>query len=530
MYHMDDYEVSSETVEHDTGRDSDSECDIPSDFDKCPCETELEKLPEVLLFIKRLQSFIHRQQLKLVKIQKKLKHHKTRRRKKHDVSTQTEAECTSAWGTARTIEEEGQEQSLAEQVKEAAQNAMQQTGFVYEETSGMYYDYSTGYYYNAELGLYYDGNSGTYYYYDAKSKAFQFHSQVETTYNVPPASSTSVVNYNSPAKSEEQENKRKNKHKSTKESKKVKHDSDNSGAESLEEGECSDSSGDEGTSCSDASSVHEMDAEQEIAKAWPCIRIIVKETNIEQLKIGTLFMVPCTGGTLGREGDHAVPIPDINISKHHAKFTFDETSEKYYLIDFGSRNGTYLNGKRLSVAKQESEPFEVIHGSLLQVGGTKLLCHIHAGKETCGHCEPGLVQQASVTPGEDKTTPQSKKHSHKTELRRIRRKFGLESSESNIKAISVPGYEDRAQIRRDTVGSQDDSEKTQIASLDDPIQSDNKGFKLLAKMGWSEGQALGKSGDGVMEPVSPFFFISYCFCNCSHTLVKCTSSNVSFKN
>jgi hypothetical protein len=69
------------------------------------------------------------------------------------------------------------------------------------------------------------------------------------------------------------------------------------------------------------------------------------------------------------------------------------------MIDFGSRNGTFLNGKRLSVAKQESDPHEVIHGSLLQVGGTKLLCHIHAGQETCGHCEPGLVQQANVTPG-----------------------------------------------------------------------------------------------------------------------------------
>jgi hypothetical protein len=44
---------------------------------------------------------------------------------------------------------EEEQQSLAEQVKEAAQNAMQLTGFVYEETSGMYYDYNTGYYYNA---------------------------------------------------------------------------------------------------------------------------------------------------------------------------------------------------------------------------------------------------------------------------------------------------------------------------------------------------------------------------------------------
>lgn len=40
-------------------------------------------------------------------------------------------------------------ENLVEQVKEAAENAMQQTGFVYEATSGMYYDYNTGYYYNA---------------------------------------------------------------------------------------------------------------------------------------------------------------------------------------------------------------------------------------------------------------------------------------------------------------------------------------------------------------------------------------------
>jgi hypothetical protein len=54
----------------------------------------------------------------------------------------------------------------------------------------------------------------------------------------------------------------------------------------------------------------------EVSKVWPpCIRIIVKETNIEQLKVGTLFIVTCTGGTMGREGDHAVSIPDINISK-----------------------------------------------------------------------------------------------------------------------------------------------------------------------------------------------------------------------
>lgn len=45
------------------------------------------------------------------------------------------------------------------------------------------------------------------------------------------------------------------------------------------------------------------------------MRIIVKETNLTNLKVGSLFLVTYTGGSLGREGDHSVLIPDINISK-----------------------------------------------------------------------------------------------------------------------------------------------------------------------------------------------------------------------
>lgn len=39
--------------------------------------------------------------------------------------------------------------SIVDQVKEAAESALLQTGFVYEETSGLYYDYNSGYYYDA---------------------------------------------------------------------------------------------------------------------------------------------------------------------------------------------------------------------------------------------------------------------------------------------------------------------------------------------------------------------------------------------
>lgn len=65
--------------------------------------------------------------------------------------TQTDSEHLNAandmtWNSEQT---ENEPKSLTENIKEAAELAMQNMGFVYEETSGMYYDYNTGYYYNA---------------------------------------------------------------------------------------------------------------------------------------------------------------------------------------------------------------------------------------------------------------------------------------------------------------------------------------------------------------------------------------------
>lgn len=72
---MSDSKFASEMVEQDASQDSESDGDIPSDFGICPCEAELERLPEVVRFIKRLQSFLYRQQSKLDKIRKQLKEH-----------------------------------------------------------------------------------------------------------------------------------------------------------------------------------------------------------------------------------------------------------------------------------------------------------------------------------------------------------------------------------------------------------------------------------------------------------------------
>ncbi|XP_071532054.1 uncharacterized protein [Panulirus ornatus] len=53
--------------------------------------------------------------------------------------------------------------SITNQVKAVAAEAVQNTGYVFQEELGLYYDYTSGYYYDAENGLYYDSKTGTYF-------------------------------------------------------------------------------------------------------------------------------------------------------------------------------------------------------------------------------------------------------------------------------------------------------------------------------------------------------------------------------
>ncbi|KAG7200070.1 hypothetical protein KM043_000518 [Ampulex compressa] len=480
-------------AERDVGSESD-EGEVRSDYGE-DLEEELRALPHISRIITKLRDHVKRQRKKISKLRNKLSEQKNLLERKSvvDYGTQTDPlehernlRDDRDWGI-----EDGGVSNIVERVKEAAETALLQTGFVYEETSGMYYDYGTGYYYDAKQGLYYDGNSGTYYFYDESSQTYQFHSQAQ------------VVANRAIAHSEEKKERRSGKaNKDEAKKRKLDRRKEHSEGDEPEEGECSDS--DNGSSCREitpelcVSSESDREDEKDLAKIYPpCMRIIVKETNLAKLKAGSLFLVAYTGGSIGREGDHSVLIPDINISKHHARFLYDEERGHYRIVDSGSRNGTFLNGKRLSVAKQESEPHEVSHGSVVQVAGTKLLCHVHNGNETCGHCEPGLVQQ-TLAPDENKT---SKKELHKQELRRLKYKFGVEKDNVASASHVAFGYRDRAQNRRQCVGSLNHHAKTQQSSVDTSIAKDNRGFKLLSKMGWSEGRSLGKDGDGRTEPV-----------------------------
>jgi pSer/pThr/pTyr-binding forkhead associated (FHA) protein len=254
----------------------------------------------------------------------------------------------------------------------------------------------------------------------------------------------------------------------------------------------------------------------------PCIRAIVHQSTAPDLRQGALFIVTCMGGTIGREGSqHAVLIGDANMSKTHASITYEEAPDPdpetgkirkgkfYFISDCRSKNGTWLNGSRLPAPESDTDyaaKFPIVHGSTLKMGDTTLLLHIHPGDQTCGHCEPGLLLQHEpmypVEPGV-MTTRAEKDAARRKEQRKLRQKFGVAGDASGALSKLPESYKDRAEERRVTKGSDNPFEKTEVASIDEPIRETNKGYNLMKKMGWSDGASLGQSADGgIKEPVS----------------------------
>uniref|UniRef100_A0A8B9PG08 Angiogenic factor with G patch and FHA domains 1 n=1 Tax=Apteryx owenii TaxID=8824 RepID=A0A8B9PG08_APTOW len=103
--------------------------------------------------------------------------HNRKKKEKDTSSVEVQTDDYAAWSqTENTSVPEG---SLAESLRAAAEAAVSQTGFIYDENTGLYYDHSTGFYYNSENQLYYDPATGIYYYCDVESGRYQFHSRVD---------------------------------------------------------------------------------------------------------------------------------------------------------------------------------------------------------------------------------------------------------------------------------------------------------------------------------------------------------------
>ncbi|XP_003216353.2 angiogenic factor with G patch and FHA domains 1 [Anolis carolinensis] len=466
------------------------------------------------------------------------------------------------------------EGTLAESLRAAAEAAVSQTGFIYDESTGLYYDHSTGFYYNSESQLYYDPTTGIYYYCDVESGRYQFHSRVDLqSYGSENAQHSkdrkskkkkkdaewSVATEQKELNTDEQKSSNSLNCLSTTDEvslleeedslhvKKAKLDIDrrnsliikdssipnstnlqlkNTQCTSIddgktesesepEEGEITDSEQEEYSSEDEVSSddtVNSEDNDSEDAdKIWPpCIRVIVVRSPV--LQMGSLYIITAVKpATIGRAKnmEHTLQIPEVGVSKFHAEVYFDHELQSYVLVDQGSQNGTVVNGNPILQPKAKSEPQVLEHGDEVKIGETVLSFHIHPGSETCDGCEPGQVRAHLRLDKKNKSsvglslTKEEKELIRRKELKQIRVKYGLQNTEyENDKAIKNPNYKDRAEKRRETVGSEGNFHRDDApASIHVEISDSNRGHKMLEKMGWKKGEGLGKKGGGIKDPI-----------------------------
>jgi adenylate cyclase len=101
--------------------------------------------------------------------------------------------------------------------------------------------------------------------------------------------------------------------------------------------------------------------------------------------------IPVTGNcSLGRAVDNQVALVDDRVSRRHATI-HAQGDREFLLVDLGSRNGTFLNGRRVN------QPTRLQDGDQLQVGPFQLVFH-----------------QAAVLPMPDAAVPEQQRQEPQT--------------------------------------------------------------------------------------------------------------------
>ncbi|XP_074991597.1 angiogenic factor with G patch and FHA domains 1-like isoform X2 [Calonectris borealis] len=434
------------------------------------------------------------------------------------------------------------EGSLAESLRAAAEAAVSQTGFIYDENTGLYYDHSTGFYYNSENQLYYDPATGIYYYCDVESGRYQFHSRVDLqSYQASGTQHTKDKKGKKKRREPEWMTANEYKDLDTEEQKSSNSLNCFSTTEQVSSTEEEESPNVRKKTKMDTKTRNSLTAKESICtgninshsrKSTPhtaaCIDTVDTESEPEE---GEITDSECEAYSSEdevtseesadsedseNEGEEKIWPPCIRVIVIRSPVLptgslYIITAVKPATIGREKDAGHTLQIPEVGVSKPKTkcDPYILEHGDEVKIGETVLSFHIHPGSDTCDGCEPGQVRahlrldrkkETSVCPALSK---EERELVRRKALKQIRVKYGLQNTEyEDNKAVKNPKYKDRAGKRRETIGSEGTFQRDDTpASVYIEISNSNKGHKMLEKMGWKKGEGLGKDGGGMKDPI-----------------------------
>ena len=98
--------------------------------------------------------------------------------------------------------------------------------------------------------------------------------------------------------------------------------------------------------------------------------------------------------SIGRAPNNALVLADEKVSRKHA-LIHRQGENEYWLVDLGSSNGSYLDGRRVS------QPVALRDGSIIRIGSSSLLFRQNAGSTQSGGApswSEGTVQDIRIAP------------------------------------------------------------------------------------------------------------------------------------
>lgn len=98
-------------------------------------------------------------------------------------------------------------------------------------------------------------------------------------------------------------------------------------------------------------------------RAAPAGDRLVLRLETERRPVPT-FEVTGSGATVGRGEENSIRLPDLSVSRRHARITYRQGA--YWVRDLGSMSGTWIDGTRLS------SPQRIQAGQIIDIGICRL--------------------------------------------------------------------------------------------------------------------------------------------------------------